>query len=206
MHTVLIADDHPIVRSGVEGLLRNSCYDVVGAVSDGAAVLEQLAASQPDILLLDVQMRNRSGIDILRVLRSRGDNRPIVLLTASLTVAASIEALKLGVNGIVLKDSAPELLIRCLDTVARGGRWIDRSVLEMAVATSIEPGSGTLDKLTVKERAIAGLVAQGRRNREIGTELGMAEATVKVHLYRMYEKLGVANRTELALIITKGQR
>jgi two-component system nitrate/nitrite response regulator NarP len=202
MTRVLLADDHPIMLSGIEAILRDTEFSVVAKVTNGAAVLEALPSARPEILILDVQMPERTGLDILRTLRGRGDQRPIVLLTASLDDNGLLEAIQLGVNGIILKDGAQSLLLRCLDDVRNGRRWIEKSLLERALAISMgggaEPrdGLGTLSK---RERAIVGLVSQGMRNRDVASELGITEGTVKVYLHRIYEKLGVTNRTELAI-------
>jgi two-component system nitrate/nitrite response regulator NarP len=202
MTRVLIADDHPIMLSGIEAILRDSSYEVVQTVSNGAAVLEAIPKARPDILILDVQMPERTGMDVLRTLRSRGDLRRIVLLTASLDDANLLEAVQLGVNGVLLKDGAQNLLLRCLDEVLKGNRWIDKSLLERALDLAMKgtaaPPEG-LASLSARERAVVGLVAQGLRNKEIAAELGITEGTVKVYLHRIYEKVGVSNRTELAI-------
>lgn len=203
MTTVLIADDHPVVLSGIEAILRETPYRVVGTAKSGAEVLEVLSALRPEILVLDVRMPDHSGIDVLRTLRGRGDNRPVVLMTASLTDQLLMEALELGVQGIVLKEGAQHLLVRCLDDVAAGRKWISRELLQQALELKMNENSaptGSLRTLTPRERAIAGLVSHGKRNREIATELGISEGTVKIHLHRIYEKLDVGNRTELAIL------
>ena len=201
---VLIADDHPVVISGIEAILRDTSYEVVGTARSGAQVLDALAPLRPDLLLLDVRMPDQGGIDVLRTLRSRGDERPVVLLTASLTDQLLMDAIELGVQGIVLKEGAQHLLVRCLDDVKAGRRWIARELLQQALEMKMNEGSGAstggLRSLTPRERAIAGLVAHGKRNREIAGELGISEGTVKIHLHRIYEKLGVSNRTELAVL------
>jgi two-component system nitrate/nitrite response regulator NarP len=202
MTRVLIADDHPIMLSGIEAILRDSEFSVVAKLTDGAAVLESLSTTRPEILILDVQMPERTGLDVLRTLRSRGDQRPIVLLTASLDDSGLLEAIQLGVNGIILKDGAQSLLLRCLEDVRNGRRWIEKSLLERALEISMGGGAETRDglqSLSNRERAIVGLVAQGIRNRDVASELGITEGTVKVYLHRIYEKLGVTNRTELAI-------
>jgi len=199
---VLIADDHPIMLSGLEAILRGSDYQVVAKVSDGAAVLEELPKSRPELLVIDVQMPVRTGMDVLRTLRSRGDRRPVVLLTAQLDNADLVEAIKLGVDGILLKDGAQSLLLTCLNSVRGGTRWVDKGLLERALDLTMSGGAERNDPfadLTAKERAVAGLVAQGLRNKNIAAELGITEGTVKVYLHRIYEKVGVSNRTELAL-------
>ena len=119
MPKVLIAEDDPLTLSGIELLLANTNYQVAAAVNDGAAVLDQLPTARPDILVLDVDMPERSGLDILRTLRSRGDQRPVVILTARINDRKAFEALQLGVNGLVIKSAAPRDLLTCLDAVGR---------------------------------------------------------------------------------------
>jgi two-component system nitrate/nitrite response regulator NarP len=201
MARVLIADDHPVVLAGVEAILRDTSYKVVAAARNGADVLETLPSARPDILVLDVHMPERTGLDVARTLRARGDNRPIVLLTASLDDRKLLDAVEIGVDGIVLKEGAEHLLVRCLDSVSAGRRWIDHDLLQRALdlKTGEADAAGGLGTLSPRERAVAGLVAQGLRNREIAGELGITEGTVKLHLHRIYEKLGVGNRTELAI-------
>lgn len=198
---IMIADDHPIILSGAEALLRNSAYQVVAKLADGEAALGAIETVDPDIVVIDVQMPGLSGIEVLRTLRGRGDERPVVLLTAGLDDGRAAEAFALGVNGIVLKDTAVDSLVQCLDAVRDGGRWIEQSVLQRALDTA--PGGGDaqtpLGSLSPRERAVAGLVVQGMRNREIAAELGITEGTVKVHLHKAYEKLGVGSRTELVI-------
>jgi two-component system nitrate/nitrite response regulator NarP len=200
---LLIADDHPIVIAGIKALLGGSDFEIVGVLNDGASVLEELPKVRPDLLLLDIDMPQRSGLEILRVLRSRGDDRPIVLMTGSMKSAAAIEAVQLGVNGVVLKDTAADSLLKCLQAVKAGGRWIDQSVLQQALDVALADtgkGTGPFAALSQKERAVVSLVAQGLRNKEIAAELGVTEGTVKVHLHKIFEKVDVTSRFELALL------
>jgi two-component system nitrate/nitrite response regulator NarP len=202
MTRILLADDHPVVMAGIEMLLQGTGYQVVGKAVNGANALDLLPSVNPDILLMDVQMPQRTGLDVLRILRSRGDTRRVVLLTASLNDTRLLEAMQLGVNGIVLKDGAEELLLKCLDVVRNGRRWIDRQLLERALDRTLTPAGAEPDPmlaLSARERAVVQLVAQGLRNKEIAAELNLTEGTVKVYLHKIYERLGVSNRTELAL-------
>jgi two-component system nitrate/nitrite response regulator NarL len=152
-------------------------------------------------LLLDVSMPGLSGIELLRALRAAGDARPVVLLTAGLEDAALVEAIALGVNGIVLKEGAHNLLIPCLETVRGGERWIEQDLLGRA--DEIASGGGVpvdpLALLNPRERRIAELVVRGLRNREIGERIGTNEGNVKVYLHRIYRKLGISSRTEMVL-------
>lgn len=201
MTTILIADDHRIIVSGLEAILRDTDFEIVGTVEDGSAVEEALAALSPDILILDVRMPRRSGIDALRDLRAAGSSVPVALLTAEIGDAALIEAVRLGVDGVVLKEAAHCDLLPCLEALRDGRRWIAAELLERADGGSEDCGTADdpLGILNRRERAIAGLIAQGMRNRDIAAELAMNEGTVKVYLYRIYKKLGLGSRTELAL-------
>ncbi|HZG07741.1 MAG TPA: response regulator transcription factor [Allosphingosinicella sp.] len=201
MNRILIADDHRIIVSGLQALLRDTDFEVVGAVGDGTEVAEAIIELRPDILLLDVRMPGRTGVEVLRAMRSSGDELPVVLLTAELDDAELVEAVRLGVNGIVLKEGAHSLLLPCLEAVRSGQRWIEQGLLQRALDLTMEGDSATdpLRGLNPRERAIAALVGQGMRNREIAGELDMNEGTVKVYLYRIYKKLGLGSRTELAI-------
>lgn len=202
MTTVLLADDHPIIVSGVEALLAPTEFKVVGQVGDGAAVLPALDALDPDILLLDYHMPEKNGLEVLRMVRERGDQRPVIFLTAAVDDRVVLEAYKLGLNGLVLKHAAPDLLLICLDEVRRGGRWIDQMLLQRALTAAL--GSKTADGLSAlspREREIVDLIAGGERPPDVAVRLGISPGTVKVHLHRIYEKLGVGSRAELILFV-----
>lgn len=202
MTRVLIADDHPLMLSGIESVLRGSDFEVAARARDGTAALAAVESDDPDIVVLDVKMPGLTGLDVLRALRHRGDRRPVVLLTASIEDEELVEAMKLGVQGVIMKEDAETLIRACLETVRGGERWIQPSVYQRALDAALDTGGprGRFASLAPRERAIARLVRMGMRNREIAGELGLTEGTVKVCLHRMYDKLGVANRTELAML------
>lgn len=205
MKTVLIADDHPIMLSGIESLIASADYQVVGRVTDGSQVLAAVAALCPAIVLLDVSMPGMTGIEILRRLREQGSAAKVVLLTAQLDDDALLEAMRLGVEGLVLKNGGERSLIDCLDKVAAGGRWIPQDLLVRASALRERHKTDPLNSLTERERELSELVAQGLRNRAVAEELGLSEGTVKVYLNRVYEKLGISSRTELVLAIGRAR-
>lgn len=206
MARILIAEDDPLTLEGIKLLLSVSLHQVVGTVDNGSALLEQIPTLRPDLLLLDFDMPERTGLHVLRTLRERGDMRPTILLTGSMSDKRVYEALQLGLNGLVIKARAPRDLMTCLDGVLAGRRWIDHEVLQRVMELSLDPQAGKADPLTnlsKRERAIVGLLLQGLRNKEIADELGIGEGTVKVHLHNVFEKLGVGSRMELALLASR---
>lgn len=196
MIKLVLADDHRMIQAAVESLLKGSDYQLVAKASTGAEALEAIAREQPDIVILDVQMPDGTGLDVLRRIRGRFDDRRIVLLTASLDERGFAEALTLKVDGVLLKGSDPALLLDCLDSVRDGDSWIDPQLdREAAAAAAEEPRV----PLSPRERELVGLVREGLKNRDIAERIGVTEGTVKVYLHSVFEKTGVVNRTELAI-------
>lgn len=202
MAKVLLAEDDPLTLAGIEMLLACSNYQVVATVRTGGEVLEKLPTARPDLLILDFHMPERSGLDVLRALRSRGDERPVVLLTGSINDQKAKEAMQFGVNGLVIKSNAPRDLLICLDAISQGRRWFDQEMLQRAMEMSISADAprDPFAPLSERERAITALVQRGLRNKEIAGELGLTEGTVKVHLHKIFDKLGVQSRMELVLL------
>ena len=204
MTRVLVAEYDPLTLAGIEALLSGTAYEIVCKVADGAAVLDALAVARPDLLVLDLDMPKRSGIDVLRTLRGRGDQRPIVLLTGRIGEGAAFDAIQAGLNGLVIKARAPDVLLTCLDSVCQGKRWIDHDILQKIMDLNLAGGSADpLRALSPRERPVVALLLQGLKNRDIASELGVTEGTVKVHLHNIYEKLGVGSRTELVILASK---
>jgi two-component system nitrate/nitrite response regulator NarP len=197
MTSILIADDHPMIAQALEMLLRGTSYQLVGRTRNGEETLAQVERLKPDILLLDVNMPGKSGIDILRRLRRDGPRRRVILLTAGMDDAQLVAADKLEPDGIVLKTSDPALLLQSLDAVRDGHSWVDPEVALRIGAVKGRAAVGP--SLTPRERDLVDLVRRGMRNREIAEELGVTEGTVKVYLHALFDKLDVDNRTELAM-------
>ena len=197
MTRVLLVDDHPMIGAALEMLLRDSDYELLGRARTAAEANKQISSLKPDLLLLDVHLPDASGLDVLRRV-SRARSRPkVILLTAGMDEAQLLAAADLAPEGMVLKTSDPGLLTECMDAIVAGGRWVDPEIAErtrqaQARADSVPP-------LTRRERELIELVRQGLRNRDIASELGVTEGTVKVYLHAIFDKLHVENRTELAL-------
>jgi len=197
MTNILIADDHPMIGQALEMLLRDTSYQIVGRARSGEDTLDLVQRLRPDILLLDVNMPGKSGIDILRRIRREDPRRRVILLTAGMDDAQLIAADKLEPDGIVLKTSDPALLLQSLDAVRDGRNWVDPEVALRIDSVKGRAAGGPA--LTPRERDLVDLVRRGMRNREIAEELGVTEGTVKVYLHALFDKLGVENRTELAM-------
>lgn len=200
---LVVVDDHPIVLEGLERLFRlEGDLEIVARCVNVREALEAVRLHRPDILLLDVRLPGGSGLDVLEQVRREGLPTRTVLLAGSVNQDELLEALRLGARGVVLKEMAPELLIRCLRTVHAGGRWLEDDFLSRAI-------EGILDKdgvarpgrlaLSAREMEIVRLAATGHHNREIADTLHITEGTVKVHLHNIYEKLGIEGRVELTL-------
>jgi len=197
MTRVLVADDHPMIAAALDVLLRGTDYELVGRARSGADALAQVQSLKPDILLLDVNMPDGSGLDVLRRLREGRRAPATVLLTAGMEDSQLVAAEALDPDGIVLKTSDPAHLLECMQHVRNGERWVDPEVAERtrdAVARAARAPS-----LTPRERELVELIRQGLRNRDIASQLGVTEGTVKVYLHAIFDKVGVDNRTELAM-------
>lgn len=197
---ILVADDHPFFRLGVDAVLKMGGHEVVAMTSNGEATLEAIERENPEIVLLDVRMPGGDGISTLQTLRERGDNRPVIILTVEMTDDQLLAAIRAKVSGIVFKHDAEDRLLKAIDAVKNGLRYVDDELIDKAIAlASAARPPMRLMALSPKEIEVAQHVARGLRNREIATLLGTTEGTVKVYLHSIYTKLGISNRTELAI-------
>lgn len=205
MSRILIADDHAFLRAGLEAALGNMGHTIVASVGDGDAALTAIEQKDPEIVILDVRMPGKSGVEVLQVLRAQGDARPVLLLTAALDDASLLGAIQAKVDAIIFKDDAPQILQHAIAKVTAGERFIDLSLMDQAVALAhARPDRSELDDLSERDRRIVAGAAAGLRNRQIAESLGISEGAVKVYMHRIFDRLGVSNRTELALLVTNG--
>jgi two-component system nitrate/nitrite response regulator NarP len=195
---ILLADDHPMIRTALEVLLRDSDYDLVGMAGSADETLAEMAKLRPDVLLLDLQMPGGGGMEVLRRLAAAESTIRVIMLTAAIDDASLMEAKALKVRGIVLKNSDPAYLMECLDQVRHGRRWFDPELVQRAKVLESR-GGGSKVQLAPRERQLIGFVRSGLRNREIAEQLGVTEGTVKTYLHTIFEKLQISNRTELAI-------
>src|SRR5579864_6577517 len=207
---IVIADDHPIFRDGLRRLLEaEPDLKVLGEASDGAEAVKLARQLKPDILLLDLAMPKHPGLEALRELSvgTPGANPVrVILLTAAAEKGQIVEALQLGARGVVLKDSATQLLLKAIHTVMAGEYWVGREsvsnlvqYLRTLVQSSGEEARQKKFGLTPRELEIVSAVVAGYSNKEIAEYFKISEDTVKHHLSNIFDKLGVSTRLELAL-------
>lgn len=202
MARVLLADDHPFLLEGVTAVLAASGHEIVGTATDGVQALDQIARLDPEIVVLDVSMPQRNGIEVLDALRKAGDPRPIILLTAHLTDSELAAALAAGASGIIGKQGGSRELLDGIEVVAKGGRYFPAELLARGLAGARRAAEQSpLARLSPREREIARAAAQGLRNRAIAELLSVSEGAIKVALHRIYGKVGVENRIELARLV-----
>ena len=204
---IVIADDHPIFRDGLRRLLEaEPDLKVLGEASDGAEAVKLARQLKPDILLLDLAMPKHPGLEALRDLSASPTPVRVILLTAAAEKSQIVEALQLGARGVVLKDSATQLLLKAIHTVMSGEYWVGResvSNLVQYLRTLVQSSSDEARQkkfgLTPRELEIVAAVVAGYSNKEIAEYFKISEDTVKHHLSNIFDKLGVSTRLELAL-------
>jgi DNA-binding NarL/FixJ family response regulator len=206
MIRVLLVDDQTLVRQGIKSLLELTAdIRAVAEAADGEQALEQIACAAPDVILLDVRMPKKSGLDVLAALRERGVTPPpTLLLTTFDDDAVALEGLRLGARGFLLKDVSLEELTVAIRTLASGSSLVAPAVQErvrqglerVALDFDASPLPG---RLTLRETEVLRLVARGFSNREIAEALGTAEGTVKNQVSSVMSKLGVRDRTRAVL-------
>ena len=200
---LVIADDHAIVLKGLESLLTlEPDMEVVATCNNGERTLEAVSLDRPDIILLDLLMPGLDGLGVLRALKGQPHAPRVILLTANIDDREVIEAMRLGVEGIFLKEMPPHLLFQCIRKVHAGEQWIEKQSMARAMGRMLRRDAGEREIariLTPREIEIVRMVAKGQRTGAIATQLHVAEATVKTHLHNIYEKLQVDGRVALTV-------
>lgn len=203
----VLADDHVIVLDGLEQLFRlEPEFEVVARSTTAEAAVKAVQEHRPDILVLDLVMPGHDGMWVLRELSELNLPTRTVLLTAHVEENRLVEAIRLGVWGVVLKEMAPRMLMECVRKVHAGEKWLEQQSVTRAIER-MQKRESEIDRLTrlltPRELEIVRLASEGLRNKEIGERLSITEGTVKIHLHNIYEKLGVTGRSQLILYATK---
>lgn len=200
---LVIADDHSMIREGLKQLLElDGQFKVIAEASDGVECLEILSKEAPDVLLLDINMPNKNGLDVLKELNQSGNRKvKVLVLTVHNEVEYLIKAVELGVDGYVLKDSESSELKKAIMTILNGETYIQPDLIPMlnAKMISMENDYDKIDSLTKRELDVLKNLAIGMYNKEIATKLEISERTVKNHVSNIFKKIGVSDRTQAAV-------
>jgi DNA-binding NarL/FixJ family response regulator len=198
---LVLADDHPLILNGLENLFRpEKDFEILARCTNGIETLQAVREDQPDVLVLDIRMPGKGGLDVAREIQKEKLPTRIVLLTAVLDEGELLEAIRLGVQGIVLKEMAPSMLLSCIRKVHAGEQWIELRSAGHALEKMLRREAGAREvaaKLTSQEMTVVRMIGGGLRNKEIAEKLHISEGTVKVHLHNIYEKLHVNSRLAL---------
>ncbi|HEV7321398.1 MAG TPA: response regulator transcription factor [Ensifer sp.] len=198
----IVVDDHRIVLDGLRRLIETvPGWEVVATCERAEDALQVLADRSADIVIADLRMPQMDGLEFIRRVRGHGKRIAVIILTADIADDQIAEAMRLGVNGIVLKEQAPDTLLDCIGAVAAGKTYFQDQALRSAldrIRTQEAVQTPGVELLTQREIEVSRLAASGIRSKEIGAKLGISPGTVKLHLHSIYSKLGISTRVELA--------
>jgi len=205
---IQIVDDHALMRAGLRMLIESRPgMEVVAEAGTPQEALEGAGREQPDIILLDIDLNGRNGLDLLGELRRVASSARVLVVTGSRDTSGHVRAMRLCAMGLVRKDKAAEVLIKAIEKVHEGEVWFDRSVIGTVFSEMLRGGGakegdaaqGLIGSLTVREREIVAMLCQGFKNKEIARRLAIKETTVSHHLTNIFIKLKVSDRLELVI-------
>ncbi|HEX7976023.1 MAG TPA: response regulator transcription factor [Anaerolineales bacterium] len=201
---VLLVDDHPVVRSGIRSLLEAARdIRIVGEAGEGSEALRLAEQLAPDVILLDMEMPGMSGVEVARRLQLTGSHARILVLSAHDDPQYVQELFSIGASGYLMKEEAPDMIIKAIQGVARGEQgWISRRVASRVTHLITEEPKNRRD-LTPREQQVLQAIVAGKTNQEIGFALGISEKTIEKHMVRILAKLGVNSRVEAAVLAVR---
>ena len=204
--SVILVDDHPLVLSGLRGLIHcHPEFHVVGEFGNGEEALEAIRQHKPTIAILDLKIGDCSGLSILGAVVDGGLPTRVVLLAAMIRDAEMYAAIERGAYGILLKDWASDTLIDCLKAVAAGRRWFPQDLVKGPLERENVRRRWAEDiskRLTRREREVALLIVDGLTSKQIASRLELSEGTVKLHLHAVFQKLGVSKRSDMVVMLS----
>lgn len=199
---VMITDDHSMIREGLKQLLElEGDFEVIAEACDGVDCMSQLATVTPDILLLDINMPNMNGLEVLQKIKEKKIKVKVLVLTVHNEVEYLLKAVDIGVNGYLLKDSESAELKKAILSVVNGEDYIQPSLIPVLNAKMIDRNKDNekIEKLTRREMEVLKLLAVGMYNKEVAESLDISERTVKNHVSNIFKKIGVTDRTQAAV-------
>ncbi|MBQ5559626.1 MAG: response regulator transcription factor [Lachnospiraceae bacterium] len=202
--SVVIVDDHVMVREGIKQLLEmDGDIRVIGEASDGEEGIKVFESTDPDVILLDVNMPKMNGLEVLQHIKETGIKRKVLILTIHNEVEYLLKAIEIGVDGYVLKDSELAVLRKAIFSINDGNTYIQPSLAPLLKQKLQEPADLNDDGLTKREIEVLKLIAQGLYNKEIADTLSISEKTVKNHVSNIFRKINVSDRTQAAVFAIK---
>jgi DNA-binding NarL/FixJ family response regulator len=209
---MVVADDHPLVREGLQRVLAGTGLVIVGQAATGSQAVEVVRQVEPDVVLLDIRMPDMDGLAALREIKREQPHIPVVMLTAYDEPAWLVQAIAYGAAGYLLKTMARDDLISSIKAVVDGDGLLDptrlSSIVQKLGSETPEPVSallGDASELTAREREVLALVAEGLTNQQIAEVLGVAPSTIKSHVQNVILKLGASDRTQAAVMAVKAK-
>ncbi|MDT8977711.1 response regulator transcription factor [Paenibacillus sp. chi10] len=210
-YNVLIVDDHLVVREGLKFMIEtNDNFQVVGEAANGVETLRLLESLTPDVILMDLNMPQMSGLETMKELKERNFDIPVVILTTYNEDELMISGLELGAKGYLLKDTGRDHLFRTIESAVRGDTLLQPEIMERVFAARNKGNDKRVTStehmvLSEKERIVLQAIARGYRSKEIASDMGISERTVKAHLTSIYNKLGVNSRSQaVAVAVERG--
>lgn len=203
---VMLADDHVLMREGIRQLLEfDGSIEVIAEANDGEECIEKLKTVHPQILLLDINMPKKNGIEVLQEIKNKNINVKILILTVHGEIEYLLKAVDIGVDGYILKDSESSELKKVINAVINGESYIQPKLIpalnNRLVARDVDKDK--IDLLTARELEVLIQVANGKFNKEIATSLNISERTVKNHISNIFKKIEVSDRTQAAVFAIK---
>ena len=203
---IMLADDHILIREGLRQLLEfDGSIKVVAEAGDGEECLELLEKNKPDVLLLDINMPKKNGIEVLKNIKERNIEIKVLILTVHNEIEYLMKAVEIGVDGYIMKDSDLDELKNAITTVISGENYIQPKLIPALnkKLVSMDNDKEKIESLTDRELEVLILVAKGMFNKEIGITLDISERTVKNHLSNIFKKIEVSDRTQAAVFAIK---
>ena len=194
--TVLLADDHPVVAEGLASILRDE-FAVVSTVTDGLQLVEAARRLRPDVIVTDLTMPRMSGLEALHRLKPDGLTAKVIVLTIHANAELAVEALHAGAAGFILKDVASTELVDAIRSVLRGNTYLSPEISQDVVRALTQGTTASGEKLTLRQRDVLRLLADGRTMKEVAASLGVSPRTVEKHKYQIMEALGLESTAEL---------
>lgn len=196
---IFLADDHPLTRAGISAYLeQESSFELVGEAEDGTNAWRLIFEIKPDVALLDIRMPGEDGVSVARRIKESGLPVAVIMLTSYDAQQYVLASLRAGARGFILKTATPEEITRAINTVAKGGFYLDSEV-----ASAMGDGEFNPEQLSAREREVLMLASKGFSSKEVASQLFISERTVQTHLASIYDKLGAKNKTEALLLALK---